>query len=123
MLRDALGRTYRKVIFLQAILTALSSVVALLIAGTVPAVSALTGGSAVIVGSIAYAVLARESKVSMVSAGRVLTRHLMAEAAKVLLVLTLVLASLASGWFVAGWLIAAMAVSLLGQWLALLIIR
>ena len=123
MLRDSLGRTYRKVIFLQAILTALSSVVALLIAGTVPAVSALTGGSAVIVGSIAYAVLARESKVSMVSAGRVLTRHLMAEAAKVLLVLTLVLASLASGWFVAGWLIAAMAVSLLGQWLALLIIR
>jgi len=123
MLRDALGQTYRKVIFLQAILTALSSVVALLIAGTVPAVSALTGGSAVIVGSIAYAVLARESKVSMVSAGRVLTRHLMAEAAKVLLVLTLVLASLASGWFVAGWLIAAMAVSLLGQWLALLIIR
>jgi len=123
MLRDALGQTYRKVIFLQAILTALSSVVALLIAGTVPAVSALTGGSAVVVGSIAYAVLARESKVSMVSAGRVLTRHLMAEAAKVLLVLTLVLVSLASGWFVAGWLIAAMAVALLGQWLALLIIR
>ncbi len=123
MLRDALGQTYRKVIFLQAILTALSSVVALLIAGTVPAVSALTGGSAVVVGSIAYAVLARESKVSMVSAGRVLTRHLMAETAKVLLVLSLVLVSLASGWFVAGWLIAAMAVALLGQWLALLIIR
>jgi len=123
MLRDALGQTYRKVIFLQAILTALSSVVALLIAGTVPAVSALTGGSAGVVGSIAYAVLARESKVSMVSAGRVLTRHLMAETAKVLLVLSLVLVSLASGWFVAGWLIAAMAVALLGQWLALLIIR
>ena len=123
MLRDALGQTYRKVIFLQAILTALSSVAALFIAGTEPAVSALTGGSAVVVGSIAYAVLARESKVSMVSAGRVLTRHLMAETAKVLLVLSLVLVSLASGWFVAGWLIAAMAVALLGQWLALLIIR
>ncbi len=123
MLRDALGQTYRKVIFLQAILTAGSSVAALLIAGAMSALSALAGGSAVILGSIAYAALARESKVSMVSAGRVLTRHLMAEAAKVLLVLTLVLASLASGWFVAGWLIAAMAVALLGQWLALLIIR
>ena len=123
MLRDALGQTYRKVIFLQATLTAGSSVAALLIAGAMSALSALAGGSAVILGSIAYAALARESKVSMVSAGRVLTRHLMAEAAKVLLVLTLVLASLASGWFVAGWLIAAMAVALLGQWLALLIIR
>lgn len=123
MLRDALGQTYRKVIFLQAILTALLSVAALVIVGAMPALSALTGGAAVIVGSIAYAALARESKVTMVSAGRVLTRHLMAEAAKVLLVLTLVFASLASGWFVAGWLIAAMAVALLGQWLALLIIR
>jgi F0F1-type ATP synthase assembly protein I len=123
MLRDALGQTYRKVIFSQAILTALLSVAALVIAGAMPALSALIGGAAVIVGSIAYAALARESKVSMVSAGRVLTRHLMAEAAKVLLVLTLVFASLASGWFVAGWLIAAMAVALLGQWLALLIIR
>jgi len=123
MLRDALGQTYRKVISLQSILTALLSVAALVIAGAMPALSALTGGAAVIVGSIAYAALARESKVTMVSAGRVLTRHLMAEAAKVLLVLTLVFASLASGWFVAGWLIAAMAVALLGQWLALLIIR
>lgn len=123
MLRDALGQTYRKVIFLQAILTALTSVVAILLAGQMSALSALMGGSAVIVGSVGYAVLARESKVSMVSASRVLARHLIAEAAKVLLVLTLVLASLASGWFVAGWLIAAMAVALLGQWLALLIIR
>ena len=82
MLRDALGQTYRKVIFLQVILTALTSVVALLVAGQMPALSALTGGSAVIVGSIAYAALARESKVSMVSAGWVLTRHLMAELQK-----------------------------------------
>ncbi len=123
MLRDALGQTYRKVIFLQSILTIMVAIAALLVAGQSPAVSALTGGVAVVVGSIAYAALARESKVSMVSAGRVLGRHLLAEAAKVLLVLSLVFASLASGWFVAVWLIAAMAVALLGQWLALLIIR
>ncbi len=123
MLRDGLGQTYQKVIFAQALLAASTIVVALVASGQAAAVSGLTGSVAVLTGSLVYAVLARESKVSAVSAGRVLGRHLLAEAAKVLAVLTIVLAALASGWFVAGWLLAAMGVTLLGHWLALLIIR
>lgn len=123
MLRDALGRTYQKVIFVQAVLAVVATLAALLVAGGMAAVSALTGGVAVLVGSVAYTWLAREAKVSAVSAGRVLGRHLFAEAAKVLAIVTLILAALASGWFVAAWLLAAMAVTLLGHWLALLIIR
>ena len=123
MLRDGLGQTYQKVIFAQVLLAAVTVAVALVAGGQAAAVSGLTGGVAVLTGSVAYAVLARESKVSAVSAGRVLGRHLLAEAAKVLVVLTLMFAALASGWFVAGWLLAAMGVTLLGHWLALLIIR
>lgn len=123
MLRDALGRTYRKVIFLQALLTASSAIAAFFVAGSISAMSALSGGAAVLVGNIAYAAVARESKVSAVSAGRVLGRHLLAEVAKMLVILSLLLVSLASGVFVAGWVIAAAGVALLGHWLALLIIR
>jgi len=123
MLRDGLGQTYQKVMFAQALLAAITAMVALIAGGQAAAVSSITGGAAVLTGSLAYAVLARESKVSAVSAGRVLGRHLLAEAAKVLVVLTLMFAALASGWFVAGWLLAAMGVTLLGHWLALLIIR
>lgn len=123
MLRDGLGRIYQKVIFAQALLAAVTAIVALISGGQAAAVSALTGGAAVLVGSLAYAVLARLSKVSAVSGGRVLGRHLLAEAAKVSLVLILTFAALASGWFVAGWVLAAMGVTLLGHWLALLIIR
>lgn len=123
MLRDGLGLTYQKVIFAQALLAVLTVIVALLVGGQTAAMSGLIGAIAVLAGSLVYAALARESKVSAVSAGRVLGRHLLAEVAKVLVVLTVVLVALASGWFVAGWLIAAMGVTLLGHWLALLIIR
>lgn len=87
------------------------------------AVSCLTGGVAVLIGSLVYSVLARESKVTAVSAGYVLGRHLAAEAAKVLAVLMVVFAALASGWFAASWLLVAMGVVLTGHWLALLTIR
>jgi F0F1-type ATP synthase assembly protein I len=123
VLRDGLGRTYQKVILAQTLLAALTIIVALLASGQAAAVSGVAGAIAVLTGSLVYAALARESKVSAVSAGRVLGRHLLAEAVKVLVVLTIVLAALASGWFVAGWLLAAMGVTLLGHWLALLIIR
>ena len=123
MLRDGLGRIYQKVIFAQVLLAAITSIAALISSGQAAAVSALTGGAAVLVGSLAYAALARQSRVSAVSGGRVLGRHLLAEAAKVFLVLILTFAALASGWFVAGWVLAAMGVTLLGHWLALLIIR
>ena len=123
MLRDGLGQTYEKVIFAQAMLAALVVFLALIAGGHADALSAFTGGGVVMTGSLAYAALARESKVSAVSAGRVLGRHLLAEMAKVLVVLTLMFAALASGWFVASWLLVAMGVTLLGHWLALLIIR
>ena len=123
MLHDGLGRTYQKVILSQSALAVVSVVAGLIAAGQEAAISALAGGVAVLAGSVVYVALARQSKVSAVSAGRVLGRHLMAEAAKILLVLILVFAALASGWFVAGWVLAAMAVTLLGHWLALLIIR
>ena len=97
--------------------------VAQLASGKAAAVSVLAGAAAVLSGSLVYAALARHSKVSAVSAERVLGRHLLAEAAKVLVVLAIVLLAMASGWFVAGWLIAAMAVTLLGHWLALLSIQ
>lgn len=123
MLRDGLGQIYQKVIFAQVLLAAITTIVALIAAGSAAATSAVTGGAAVLIGSLAYAALARQSKVSAVSGGRVLGRHLLAEAAKVFLVLILTFAALASGWFVAGWVLAAMGVTLLGHWLALLIIR
>ena len=123
VLRDGLGQTYQKVIISQTLLAALTIVVALIASGKAAAVSGFIGGAAVLAGSLVYAVVARESKVSVVSAGRVLSRHLLAEAAKILAVLLIMLLALASGWFVAVWLIAAMGVTLLGHWLALLIIR
>ena len=123
MLQDGLGKIYQKVIFTQALLAGFMVLVAQLASGKAAAVSVLTGAVAVLSGTLVYAVLARHSKVSAVSAGRVLGRHLLAEAAKVLIVLVIVLLAMASGWFVAGWLIAAMAVTLLGHWLALLSIQ
>ena len=123
MLQDGLGKIYQKVIFTQALLAGFMVLVAQLASGKSAAVSVLTGAVAVLSGTLVYAVLARHSKVSAVSAGRVLGRHLLAEAAKVLVVLVIVLLAMASGWFVAGWLIAAMAVTLLGHWLALLSIQ
>lgn len=123
MLRDGLGKIYQKVILTQALLGCFMVLVAQLASGKAAAVSVVTGAAAVLSGSLVYAVLARHSKVSAVSAERVLGRHLLAEAAKVLVVLAIVLLAMASGWFVAGWLIAAMAVTLLGHWLALLSIQ
>jgi F0F1-type ATP synthase assembly protein I len=123
VLRDGLGQTYQKVIFSQVLLATLTIVVALITSGLAAGVSGFIGSAAVLAGSLIYAVVARESKVSAVSAGRVLSRHLLAEAAKILAVLLIVLMALASGWFVAAWLLAAMGVTLLGHWLALLIIR
>jgi len=123
MLRDGLGRTYQKVLLSQFALAALCVLVGAATAGREAAISGIAGGGAVLAGSLLYVVLARQSKVTTVTAGRVLGRHLAAEAAKVLLVLVSVFAALASGWFVAGWVLSAMAVTLLGHWLALLIIR
>ena len=123
MLRDSLERLYQKVIFLQALLVLLMIVIAAVIDGQVAAISALSGGVAVLTSNFVYAALASESKVSAISAGNVLRRHIAAEVAKVVVVLMLLLCALASGWFVAGWLVATMVVALSGHWLAVFIIR
>ena len=123
MLTDSLGRLYQKVILVQAGLALLVVVVAAILAGKLAGLSALVGGVSVVVASFAYVVLARKSKVSQVSAGRVLRRHALAEAAKWLVVLGLLFGTLNSGWFIASWLVAGMCVALLGHWLVLLIIR
>ena len=123
MLTDSLGRLYQKVIFVQIGLLGMVALAAAVFAGGLAALSALAGGISVVGGSLAYAALARKSKVSAVSAGRVLRRHAFAEAAKWLVVLGLLLGALNSGWFIATWLVAAMCVALLGHWFVLLIVQ
>ena len=126
MLKDSLGRLYQKVIFLQALLALTVSIVAFAVSGqfaVLSAISALSGGATVLVGSIVYAALAKESTVSVVPAGRVYRRHLLAEAAKIVVILMLLFCILSSGWFVAGWLVAAMGVTLAGHWFVVFIIR
>ena len=123
MLIDSLGRLYQKVISIQVGLIFVVMCVALILGNRASAISALVGGVAVVAGTVAYALLARTSKVSAVAAGYVLRRHGVAEVAKWLVVSGLMLGALSSGWFVATWLVAAMCVALLGHWLVFLIIR
>jgi F0F1-type ATP synthase assembly protein I len=123
VLIDSLGRLYQKVILVQAGLALLVVLAAVIFEGKLGALSALVGGVSVVTASFVYAVLARKSKVSQVSAGKVLRRHAFAEAAKWLVVLGLLFGALNSGWFIATWLVAAMCVALLGHWLVFLIIR
>ncbi len=123
MLRDSLGRIYQKVVFFQAVLALSIALPVLLFIGSLEALSVLAGAAAVVLGGLVYAALARETKVTAVSAGRVFSRHLMAEGAKILVVLALIVSALGSGWFAAGWLVAAMCVTLIGHGLAVLIIK
>ena len=67
MLRDSLERLYQKVIFLQAMLVLLMIVIAAVIEGQVAAISALSGGVAVLISTFVYAALASESKVSAIA--------------------------------------------------------
>ncbi len=123
MLKDDLGKLYQKVIFLQALLALTFIVCALAFGGQIAALSALSGSAAVMVGSLIYATLAKESKVSAIPAGRIFQRHLLAEVTKIVVMLTLVFCALWSGWFVASWLVVAMCVTLAGHWFVVFIIR
>jgi F0F1-type ATP synthase assembly protein I len=123
VLIDSLGRLYQKVILVQAGLALLVVLAAAIFEGKLAALSALVGGASVVVASFVYAVVARKSKVSQVSAGKVLRRHAFAEAGKWLVVLGLLFGALTSGWFIATWLVAAMCVALLGHWFVFLIVR
>ncbi len=123
MLKDSLGATYRKVISLQAISTAAVVLLAWLLGGWAAAISAVCGGSVVVAGSVTYALIARQSRVMAVSGKTVLARHLLAEAAKVVVMLSLLFGAYASGWFAAAWLLAAMGVALIGHVVAMAFIK
>jgi F0F1-type ATP synthase assembly protein I len=123
MLRDSLSRLYRKVLAVQALSVSILSLVALVVAGREAAMSSLIGGVAVLSGSLLYAALARESKTAARPGMRIFARHIVAEAAKIAVVVVVALSALASGWFFAGWLVAGLAVALLGHGLAVFIIR
>lgn len=123
MLKDNLGKIYQKVIFLQALLALLAIICAFAVDGQIAAMSALSGGASVLTGSIIYATFAKESKVSVIPVGRAFRQHLLAEVAKVVVILTLLFCALWSGWFAAGWLVAAMGITLAGHWFAVFIIR
>jgi F0F1-type ATP synthase assembly protein I len=123
MLRDSLSRLYRKVLAVQALSVSILSLVALVVAGREAAMSSLIGGVAVLSGSLLYAALARESKTAARPGMQIFARHIVAEAAKIAVVVVVALSALASGWFFAGWLVAGLAVALLGHGLAVFIIR
>ncbi|MBL8519559.1 MAG: ATP synthase subunit I [Betaproteobacteria bacterium] len=122
MLADSLATTYWKVLGVQGVLVLLIAGGAL-IWGPAAATSVLAGGAAVLAGNVVYFSLARESRLKARPAGRVLGRHLFAEAAKLVTITVILLLVLACGWFVPLWVLAAMGVALMGHWLALLIIK
>lgn len=112
-----------KVIIVQTILAATFAIVALVWKGQLAGLSALCGGVVVVLGNMAYGFIARPQKVSRVSGNQVLLRHVLAEIAKILITLSLLLGAFALNKFDALWLIAAVGVALLGHGLSLLIVK
>ncbi|MCA3001849.1 MAG: hypothetical protein ING66_06245 [Rhodocyclaceae bacterium] len=113
----------RRVLIFQVASAALVSSVGLASSGQTAAISALAGGGAVIAGNLAYAMIARPSRVKAKSGGTVLMVHVAAQAAKTALVLLSLLAAFASGKFAAGPLIIGTGVALLAHWLSFLFHR
>ena len=123
MQQAILGNAYWKVITLQALGTGFCTILAFVLGDQKTAFSAFFGGASVLVGNLVYAFLARASALYAKSGNVVLLRHMLAEVAKVLIVLGLVYSALASEMFAAGWLVAAMVVALMCQWLAWLVYK
>ena len=123
VLKDSLGGTYRKVILLQMALAVVVSLIGGVAWGASVAASLFAGAATVTVGSFVYAFLARQSRVSAVSGGRVLSRHVFAEVAKLLVALGLLYAAFASGWFVPWALLAGMTIAVLGHGIAAAAVR
>lgn len=117
------GDAYKKVMLTQAVLVLGLCIIAIVASGQVAALSALVGGCAVLMGTAAYAWLVRKSRVTGTSGKVVLFRHLLAEFAKIAVVLGVMFSAFASGQFVAVWLVAAMVVALMGHWLSVFLIR
>ena len=115
-----IGVAYRLVLILQAAAVLLVVVFSIFFAGETAAASALIGGGAVVAGSLAYAFIARPAKVFAVSGKRVLLRHVVAEVAKLMIILGCVFAAFATKSFDGGWLLVGMGGTLLGHWASLL---
>jgi ATP synthase protein I len=118
-----LNPTALKVITVQVVLTAVFTVVVLVLQGQLAGFSALCGGLVIVLGNLAYAFIARPHKVNAVSGNQVLMRHVLAEVAKILIALSSLFGAFASNKFEAVWLIAAVGVALLGHGLSLLIVK
>lgn len=118
-----LGGPYRKVLILQAIGTALLALVTFTLLGQLVAVSALLGGASIMVGNLVYAFIARPVTVTAKPGGEVLLRHALAQLAKLIIVLFLMLAAFASGALAPGWFLVAMGVALACHWLSLLFVQ
>jgi hypothetical protein len=123
VLRDSLSQLYRKVFSVQLAAVLILAVAAAIFAEQGAVLSTLIGGIAVVMGGLIYSALARQSKTTAKSGARIFARHVVAEIAKIAVVVMIVLAALVSGWFLAGWLVAGMVVALLGHGLAVFIIR
>jgi F0F1-type ATP synthase assembly protein I len=115
--------TYRNIIALQAVVIVFFSLIAFLWQGKIAGLSALCGGFMIWAGNLAYVVIARPSKVSAVSGNQVLMRHMLAETAKILIVLSLMLGAFTSARFDAVWLLAALIVALIGHGLSLMLLK
>ena len=85
---------------------------AFFIGGRAASGSVIIGGGAVFAGSLAYALVARPTRVFAVSSKQVLVRHMLAEVAKLCISLGLVFAAFATGSFAGGWLLAGMGIAL-----------
>ncbi len=114
-----LGGSYQKVLILQAIGTLMFALGTLVLGGQQMAMSVLAGGTIIMVGNLAYAWIARPSRVFAKSGNEVLLRHVLAQIAKLVMILGLMLGAFTSGWFQTGWLLVAMGVALLGHWVSL----
>lgn len=121
MRQAILDNTVLKVLSLQSLATMIAMLLVLVIGGKNAAVSVLMGGVAVLAGNLAYAFLARASVLYAKPGKVVLLRHVLAEIAKIVIVLALVFGALASGGFAPGWVVAGMAVALMCQWLVWLL--
>jgi F0F1-type ATP synthase assembly protein I len=111
------------VILVQTVLTAVLAVLAATVTGGLAAGSVVVGGTILVAGNLAYAWIVRKSKVTAKSGDAVLMRHVLAEIAKLSLVVALMVVAFAGGWFSPVWLLAAVGLALAGHWIAVLFVK
>lgn len=111
------------VVTIQVVLAVIFAAIGFVWQGQLAGLSAVCGGLIIVLGNLAYAFIARPSKVRHISGNQVLMRHVLAEVAKILIVMSLMLGAFTANMFDAVWLIAAVGIALLGHGLSLLIVK